>query len=288
MSTELERPAQVDIVKREMFTDEQIAVLKNHVAVGASDDEFYVFLHLSARYGLDPFAKEIWCIKALDLDGNPKRDKRGNEYPAQITVGRDGLLAIAERSGHFRGMVSGVVRVADSFQFGMQAPEHTFGGEYKVIQRQLEDGTTDEKAVEGRGPVVGAYAYVYRDDRDYPFRVFSEWSEHGRPQTRDEQGKLINAFSPWRKQPSLMIKKVAEANALRLAFRVSGIRIGLALGDDAAEETIVVDAIEAPESARPEGAAGSDEPGRLSDASLPAEVPEPGEQSSFPESDPED
>lgn len=294
MSTELERPAQVDLVKKEMFTDEQIAVLKNHVAVGASDDEFYVFLHLSARYGLDPFAKEIWCIKALDQDNQPKRDKRGNEYPAQITVGRDGLLAIAERSGHFRGMVSGTVKVADSFQFGMKQPEHTFGSDYKVIQRALEDGTIDEKIVEGRGPIVGAYAYVYRDDRDYPFRVFAEWAEHGRPMTRDEKGQLINAFSPWRKQSSLMIKKVAEANALRLAFRVSGI-VAEGQGDvDSADDpaAVVVDVEEVGElppadaTARPETVAATP----VDSPQPPSEGSELGEQSPLPtdDSDPED
>lgn len=198
----------------DMWTPEQVDLLRRTVAPGASDDEAALFLRVAQSLDLNPFLKEVWCVKQLDQDGNPKRNRKGEEYPAQIMVGRDGFLTIAERSGQFNGLVSGVVKAGDRFEFGLQQPVHVLGEE--------------------RGKIMGAYAYVYRKDRDYPMRIFAEWSEHGAPITRDSEGKRINLWSPWSKTPSLMIKKVAESNALKLAFRVSGV-----VAADSPEEEIV-------------------------------------------------
>lgn len=210
------------------MTGEQVELVKNTVARGASDDELALFLHLARAYELDPFAKEIWCIKQVDENGNPKTDRHGNEYPAQITVARDGFLKIAEMSGVFDGIVSGVVKENDEFDFGLEAPVHKFG--------RGEDGK--------RGGIVGAYAYVYRTDRSKPFRVFAEWAEHGFPPTHNRDGtlkSLQDTKSPWRHYPSSMIRKVAEANALRLAFRVSGV-VAQEAPDEEAIDGDVVDA----------------------------------------------
>jgi len=72
------------------WSKEQIELIKRTVAKGASDDELKLFLHLAARYDLDPFTRQIWFIKYGD--------------DAHIFTGRDGFLHIAHRSGAFNGM----------------------------------------------------------------------------------------------------------------------------------------------------------------------------------------
>ncbi|HPD39580.1 MAG TPA: recombinase RecT [Mesotoga infera] len=72
------------------WSREQIELIKRTVAKGASDDELKLFLHLAARYDLDPFTRQIWFIKYGD--------------DAHIFTGRDGFLHIAHRSGAFNGM----------------------------------------------------------------------------------------------------------------------------------------------------------------------------------------
>jgi len=255
------------------FTDlepHEIELVKSYVARGANNDELAIFLHQAQRLGLDPMAREIWCIKIRDYKtGEPKTDNYGNEYPAQIMVGRDGFLAIAERSGKFDGLVSGVVKQNDEFEFALEAPVHKFGRD--------EDGK--------RGQIVGAYAYVYRTDRRYPFRMFAEWTEHGLPKTRDAEGNLTPGKSPWKDTPSLMIKKVAESNALRLAFRVSGVAAlegsDEEIDTDASEivEAEVVDETPARPDAAGDASDGGPTPVEDADAGGPtAADAEPGEQ----------
>lgn len=67
-------------------------LVREQYAKGLTDNEFQVFLELANRYGLDPFARQIWAVKGYGSN------------PAQIMVARDGYLAIAHRSGQFDGM----------------------------------------------------------------------------------------------------------------------------------------------------------------------------------------
>lgn len=178
----------------ELWTPEQIELLKRQIApADATDDEIAVFLMQAKKWKLDPFSREIWLIR-----------RKSGEI-AKPEISRDGLLAIAERSGQFDGLVSGVVKDGDRFIYGITAPDHEFGEE--------------------RGRLRGAYAYAFRKDKKYPSRYFAEWGEHGAPMTRDKDGQLINQWSPWSKFPSLMILKSAERNALNRAFRPTGLLI---------------------------------------------------------------
>ena len=110
------------------FTSEEIAIIKNTVAKGASDLELAYFLNVAASYNLSPFKKEIWCVKGF-----------GNQV--LIFAGRDGHLVAAQRDKRWNGIASSEVREND--QFSMDIPSgkvnHTFG-------------------FKDRGAVVGAYA----------------------------------------------------------------------------------------------------------------------------------
>ena len=40
------------------YNRDEIALIKNTIAKGATDDELRMFLYLAKQYGLDPFKKE--------------------------------------------------------------------------------------------------------------------------------------------------------------------------------------------------------------------------------------
>jgi phage recombination protein Bet len=78
------------------WSDEELNLIKAKVAPDCTDSELKLLLYMSHEYGLDPLLKQIWAVK------------RSETQPALIFVGRDGMLAVAHRSGHFDGMKSWV------------------------------------------------------------------------------------------------------------------------------------------------------------------------------------
>lgn len=75
---------------RAPITQEQLELIKNTVARGATNDELKLFLIAANRTGLDPFTKQIHFVK------------RGGH--GTIQTGIDGYRAIAERSGSLAGI----------------------------------------------------------------------------------------------------------------------------------------------------------------------------------------
>lgn len=156
----------------------QIETIKKTVAIGASDEELDMFLSLARTYDLNPFLKEIWCIK---MGGR-----------AIITTSRDGYLRIANRDQHFKGLVSDAVYENDRFA-------------------KTKDGVDHSYSSGDRGHIVGAYALVYRNDRDYPTYFFAPFRDY------------YKRGGTWDQYPHAMILKVAEAMALKRAFSISGL-----------------------------------------------------------------
>lgn len=161
------------------FTPEQVETITKTVAKGATRDELSMFLHLSQQYGLDPFAKDIWFIKM------------GSQQPV-IMTSRDGYLKIANRDPDYDGLDSDVVYAKDAFKKTSAGVEHTYS---------LGD----------RGPIVGAYALVYRKSRSRPVYTFAPMKDY------------CKSNGTWRQYPHAMILKVAEAMALKRAFSISGL-----------------------------------------------------------------
>ena len=77
------------------YTREQVDVIKQNIAKGASDSELALFIEVCKSSGLDPFRKQIYAIMRRDQTG-PKMS---------IQVGIDGLRAIADRSGVYEGQI---------------------------------------------------------------------------------------------------------------------------------------------------------------------------------------
>lgn len=71
------------------FSDDQINLIKNQVAKGASDNELKLFLYQCKRTGLDPLTRQIYFMK------------RGDKMTIQTSI--DGFRVIAERSGDYAG-----------------------------------------------------------------------------------------------------------------------------------------------------------------------------------------
>lgn len=151
------------------ITDSNKDLIRRNYCPSATPDEFEMFRAICNRYGLDPFCREAWFVKY-----------GGSQ--AQIFVGRDGMLAIANRSGQFDG-----IETTPNF---------------------------DEK-----GNLVSATCTVWRKDMSHPFSKTVYLKEY-------TTGKSL-----WQTKPITMLQKVAEAQALRAAFTISGLYCEEEMGD---------------------------------------------------------
>lgn len=112
--------------------------------------------------------------------------KYGNSE-AQIFLGRDFYRRKAQEQTEYKGHQVDAIYSNDTFKMSGGKPEHSYS---------LQD----------RGDLIGAYCVVHRADNEPYFNTvrFDEYST----------GKAL-----WKSKPETMIKKVAEAQALRGAFQ---------------------------------------------------------------------
>lgn len=131
------------------FDQKQVEAIRKTVAADCSPAELVMFLELCARYGLDPFAKQIFAAK---IGG-----------AVQIIVSRDGLLAHAHKQDDYVNMDGDVVHENDTFEVEI------IDGVRKVTHKY--SGWKD------RGEIVGAWAMVERKNhgKTYFFAPFSEY-----------------------------------------------------------------------------------------------------------------
>jgi len=154
------------------YSSDEMILLRNVIAKDCTEPEFKMMMYMAGQYGLDPLLKQIWAVK------------RGEKSPAIIFVGRDGMLAIAHRSGQFDGMHSGV---------------------------------NYERDASGKEHPVSAWCEIWRKDMSHPFKTEVRFDEYEQPIPFSGKPGL------WQTKPSVMIIKVAESVCLRKAFVVSGV-----------------------------------------------------------------
>ncbi|MCP3685244.1 MAG: recombinase RecT [bacterium] len=107
---------------------------------------------------------------------------------AQIFLGRDFYRRKAQEQGDYEVHIVDAVYSNDEFSVSNGLPSHKYN---------LKD----------RGSLLGAYCLVHKKDSDKPYFAFAEFREYS-------TGKSL-----WRSKPSMMIKKVAEAQGLRGAYQ---------------------------------------------------------------------
>src|SRR3954447_5935481 len=83
----------------QQWSRDEIDLIKNTVARGASDNELKLFLMVAKRSGLDPFSKQIHFVKRKTWNAV----KRAYDDVGTIQTGIDGFRAIAERSETLAG-----------------------------------------------------------------------------------------------------------------------------------------------------------------------------------------
>lgn len=113
--------------------------------------------------------------------------KYGNN-PASIFVGRDGYRKMAQANRDYDWHFVDSIYANDSFKVVNGQPEHNY---------KLSD----------RGTLIGAYALCMRKGSSRPNYTRVDFKEYNTSQ------------SLWKTKPETMIKKVAEAQVLRMTFQ---------------------------------------------------------------------
>ena len=166
---------------------EQLKLLQATVCKGLSGAEVGHFLEIARGLGMNPWANEIWAAKSQGRDGG--------EGKLLLMVGRDGLIAHAERKfDDYAGYDAGVIYENDTFERIAPDPAgKTLRERAGVVHGQGHPSQ--------RGAVVGAWAACERRGR--PPRYFDVSLDEYMPKSE----KKVQ-YSPWGSAVAVMIEKV--------------------------------------------------------------------------------
>lgn len=141
------------------------------------------FLSQCRRTGLDPIARQIYCL--------PRKSRGGTKWTIQVSI--DGARLVAERSGRYEG----------------QTPT-----------QWTADGQTWVDVWIGQEPPAAARVGVYKAGFREALYAVARWDSYVQTEPVWEHGQKSGerVASMWRKMPDLMLGKVAEMLALRKAF----------------------------------------------------------------------
>jgi phage recombination protein Bet len=168
------------------WTPEQRAALEQIGVANASDADLAVFLHVSQRKGLDPFARQIHFIGRMES----QQDAEGQWVKVRkwtIQTGIDGFRLIADRADRRDGTRR---TYGDMLWYDKEGnPRPVWTAPY---------------------PPAAAVCVVIRDAQQYPgvasYKEYVQTKKSGDP----------NAM--WERMPSNQLMKCAEALALRRAY----------------------------------------------------------------------
>lgn len=162
-----------------------------------NDIEVQYCLEVAKQFNLNPITKQIYFVPRKAQDDNGAWHEK-----VEPLVGRDGFLAIAHRTGVFGG-----IETTSSIK---EVPIRE-NGQWKM-----------------KKDLVGT-CKVWRTDSEKPFVVEVAYGEYVQSKKNGEPTKF------WADKPDTMIKKVAESQALRKAFNISGLyspeEVGIGIDD---------------------------------------------------------
>lgn len=168
------------------FKPEVLEVIRNSVAPTASDQEFLLFAHKAASYGLDPFKNEIFFIKY------------GNT--ARIQFAAEAYLSKAREQEGFQAPDTQMVHENDEFKIAMNKETK----QMEVVQHEIGFP---------RGRIIGAYSIAYREGYP-PVTVVMDIDEIAHMFTGQNKDN-------WNKWTSDMFGKHVQQRALKKQYGLS-------------------------------------------------------------------
>lgn len=170
----------------EAFQPAVLEVIRNSIAPTASDQEFLLFAHKAASYGLDPFKNEIFFIKY------------GSQ--ARIQFAAEAYLSKAREQEGFIPPDTQMVHENDEFKIAMNKETK----QMEVIQHEIGFP---------RGKIIGAYSVAYREGYP-PVTVIMDIEEVAHMFTGQNKDN-------WNKWTSDMFGKHVQQRALKKQYGLS-------------------------------------------------------------------
>jgi phage recombination protein Bet len=175
----------LDIKKSSWLDKEEKAiVMKQFFPPNTSDIEMIYCMKVAETFNLNPILKQIYFV--------PRKSKVDGRWVEKVEplAGRDSFLTLAHRSKNFAGIESSVsIKETPVLKDGKWSREND----------------------------LVATAKVYRTNSERPFEVSVNYREYCQ---KTKEG-IPTKF--WKEKPETMLKKVAESQALRKAFDISGL-----------------------------------------------------------------
>lgn len=170
----------------EAFQPAVLQVIRNSIAPTANDQEFLLFAHKAASYGLDPFKNEIFFIKY------------GSQ--ARIQFAAEAYLSKAREQEGFIPPDTQMVHENDEFKIAMNKETK----QMEVIQHEIGFP---------RGKIIGAYSVAYREGYP-PVTVIMDIDEVAHMFTGQNKDN-------WNKWTSDMFGKHVQQRALKKQYGLS-------------------------------------------------------------------
>lgn len=167
----------------EAFAPAVIEVMRNSVAPTANDQEFLLFAHKAASYGLDPFKNEIFFIKYGST--------------ARIQFAAEAYLSKAREQEGFQAPDTQMVHENDEFKIAMNKETGTM----EVVQHEIGFP---------RGKIIGAYSIARREGYP-PITVIMDIDEVSHMFTGQNKDN-------WTKWTSDMFGKHVQQRALKKQY----------------------------------------------------------------------
>ena len=172
-------------VPQEWLSDENKRIIrKQFFPPNATDSDMQYCIAVAKSFNLNPILKQIFFVE--------RKAKINGEWHSKIEplAGRDSFLTLAHRSGKFAGIKS------DCF---LKDKPVFINGEWQNKKELV------------------AIAQVYKKGHETPFEAEVRYDEYVQ---RTNDGRITKF---WAEKPETMLKKVAESQALRKAFDISGL-----------------------------------------------------------------